>query len=46
MNLETAESAEFPSIIEQIWEFLEHPLQAFLNETKSTRKWIPQKGWR
>lgn len=46
MNLETAESGDFPSIMEQIWEFLDHPVQAFLYQTKSTRKWIPQKGWR
>ncbi|HEU0296071.1 MAG TPA: hypothetical protein VFR47_25265 [Anaerolineales bacterium] len=32
--------------MEQIWEFLDPPLQAFLNQTKSTHKWIPQKGWR
>jgi predicted nucleotidyltransferase component of viral defense system len=45
MNLETTESVDFPSIMEQVWEFLEQPLRAFLNQTKSGRKWIPQKGW-
>lgn len=45
VNLETAESADFRRIIEDIWDFLEYPLQAFISQTKSARKWIPQKGW-
>ncbi len=46
MNIETIESADFANIIEQVWEFLEYPLQASLNQTQSTRKWIPNKGWK
>jgi hypothetical protein len=45
MKLETAESADFTRIIKQVWEFLEHPLRASISQTKSTRKWIPQRGW-
>jgi predicted nucleotidyltransferase component of viral defense system len=46
LNIETAESADFPGILEQIWKFLEETLQASRNGTKSIRKWIPKKGWR
>jgi predicted nucleotidyltransferase component of viral defense system len=45
-NLETTESNDFTNITEQIWEFLEHPLKASVNKTKSTRNWIPHKGWK
>jgi predicted nucleotidyltransferase component of viral defense system len=46
INIETTESADFANIIEQVWEFLEYPVQASLNQTQSTRKWIPIKGWK
>ena len=46
MNIETTESADFANIIEQVWEFLEHPLQASLNQKQSLRKWSLQKGWK
>jgi predicted nucleotidyltransferase component of viral defense system len=41
MNLETA---DFTSILEQIWEFIEHPLRASISKTKSTCHWTPRKG--
>ena len=46
MNIETTESADFANIIEQVWEFIEHPLQASLRKARSTRNWIPNKGWK
>jgi predicted nucleotidyltransferase component of viral defense system len=46
MNISTTESANFANIMEQVWKFLEHPLRASLHNTKSTRKWIPNKGWK
>ena len=46
MNLETDQGDNFANIMEQIWEFLEHPVKASLNQTNSTRKWIPNKGWK
>lgn len=46
MNIETTESADFANIIEQVWEFLEYPLQVSLDQTQSTRRWIPNKGWK
>lgn len=46
MNNETTETADFANIIEQVWEFIEHPLQASLNQKQSPRTWTPQKGWR
>ncbi|MBI5933089.1 MAG: nucleotidyl transferase AbiEii/AbiGii toxin family protein [Chloroflexi bacterium] len=44
-NLETADSADFTRIIEDVWGFLEYPLRASISQTKSARKWIPQRGW-
>ncbi len=46
MNTDTTESADFANIIEQVWEFLEHPLQESLNQKQSPRTWTPKKGWR
>jgi len=46
MNLATSESDDFANIMQQIWRFLEHPLQTSINQTHSARKWIPQKGWK
>lgn len=46
MNLEASESANLISIMDQIWKFLADPLQASLSRTKSTRRWIPNKGWK
>ena len=43
MNLETD---DFTSILEQIWEFIEHPLRASISEIKSTCHWTPRKGWK
>ena len=44
--IETTDSADFTNIIEQVWKFIEHPLQAFLRKAKSTRNWLPNKGWK
>ena len=46
MNLENASSNDFGNIIEKVWAFLQHPLQASINKTKSTKKWLPHKGWK
>ena len=46
MELENPQVENFQDIVEKIWTFIEHPLQASISQTKSTRKWIPQKGWR
>ena len=46
MNIRTTESADFVKIMEQVWKFLEYPLQSSLHNTKSTRTWIPMKGWK
>ena len=46
MNIETTESADFANIIEQVWEFIELPLQTSLHKAKPTRNWIPNKGWK
>ena len=46
MNIEAAENSDFANIIEQVWQFLEHPLQASLDQTHSSCNWTPQKGWR
>lgn len=45
MNLANDESDDFANIIEKIGRFLETPLQSSIQKTKSTRKWIPNKGW-
>ncbi len=46
INIPTSESADFANIMEQVWKFLEHPLQSSRYNTKSIRKWIPNKGWK
>ena len=46
MNLATIRNDDFADIMEQIWKFLEHPLHLSLHKTKSTRTWIPNKGWK
>jgi predicted nucleotidyltransferase component of viral defense system len=46
MNLETNESSDFINIIEKIWLFLQHPLLASVNKTKSNRHWTPHKSWK
>lgn len=46
MELKNNQVEDFQDIVEKIWTFIEQPLQASINQTKSTRKWIPQKGWR
>ena len=46
MKLNNAQVEDFQDVLEKIWKFLEPPLQAALNQAKSTRKWTPQKGWK
>lgn len=46
MSLETNESNDFVNIIERIWTFLQHPVYASINKTKSDRHWTPCKGWK
>jgi len=46
LDIPTTESADFANIIERIWEFIEHPLQASINKTRSTHIWISRKGWK
>jgi hypothetical protein len=45
MNIPTTKGAGFANVIERVWEFIEHPLQASVSHKPSPRKWIPQKGW-
>lgn len=45
MNIPTTESADFAYIIESVWTFIEHPLQASISQKPSSRKWTPQKDW-
>jgi predicted nucleotidyltransferase component of viral defense system len=46
MDLENTRSNDFETIMEKVWAFLQHPLKASVNKTKSTQTWIPSKGWR
>lgn len=46
MELQNDQVANFQTVIEKIWIFLEHPTRASSNTAKSTSKWIPHKGWK
>ena len=46
MNIETDKSADFATVMERVWEFIEHPLQVSISQKPSSRTWTPQKGWR
>lgn len=46
MNIPIAESADFAKVIERVWEFIAHPLQASLDQSTATRNWSPNKGWK
>ena len=46
MELQNDQVADFQTVIEKIWKFIEHPLQASINKTRSTRIWLPRKGWK
>lgn len=46
INIPTTESADFANVMERVWEFIEHPLQASIIQKPSPRTWTPQKGWR
>jgi len=46
MELENDQVADFESVIEKIWEFIEYPLQASISQTNSICNWTPQIGWK
>jgi len=46
LGLETNQIADFQGVIEKIWAFFEHPLQASINRTKSDLNWKPGRGWK
>jgi predicted nucleotidyltransferase component of viral defense system len=46
MNLENQESNSFVNIVEKIWRFLEHPLQASISNTSSNLNWSRRNGWK
>jgi predicted nucleotidyltransferase component of viral defense system len=45
MELDNTQVNDFQSVLEMIWKFLVQPVQLALNQTRSPRKWKPQKGW-
>jgi predicted nucleotidyltransferase component of viral defense system len=46
MDLENDGSDDFENIIEKVWAFLQGPLKASRDKTKSTYTWVPSKGWK
>lgn len=46
IELDNTQAEDFGYVLETIWKFLEHPMQAALAQTKSTSKWKPRKGWK
>lgn len=46
MNLETEESMDFANVVEHIWRFLKHPLDASVKKEKSNLNWSPRKKWK
>lgn len=46
MDLENTKCYDFGNIMEQVWAFLQDPLKASVNKTKSTHTWTPSKGWK
>ena len=44
MELDDTKVEDFESVLETIWRFLEQPVRSALNQTRSTRKWVPRKG--
>lgn len=46
MNLENNQATNFVNVVEQIWDFLQTPLQASINKTKLDKKWKPNQGWK
>lgn len=45
-KLETSESADFAVLIEEIWDFIQYPLQTSNENKTSDRNWYPAKGWK
>lgn len=46
MNLQNNQVNNFSNVIAKIWDFLETPLQASINKTRSNKKWGPNTGWK
>jgi predicted nucleotidyltransferase component of viral defense system len=46
MDLQNEQAADFQSVIEKIWSFLEYPIQTSLAKAKSNLNWFPQRGWK
>jgi hypothetical protein len=46
MELDNPQVDDFQSVVERVWEFLEYPVRLALAQTRSSRKWIPPKGWK
>jgi predicted nucleotidyltransferase component of viral defense system len=46
MDIGTTKHNDFSSVVEDVWRFVEYPLQCLANRTKSTQNWIPKKGWK
>lgn len=46
MNLQNKEVTNFSKVVEQIWNFLQTPLEASINKTKLDKKWKPNTGWK
>jgi len=46
MEIETEQIPDLEKVMEKIWSFLEHLLQAASEKSTSSLNWIPQTGWR
>lgn len=45
-GLDRTRASDFENVLDSIWEFLEQPVNSAINKSRSTRKWIPRKGWK
>lgn len=45
MNLENNQVTNFVNVVEQIWIFLQTPIQASIHKTKLDKKWKPHTNW-
>lgn len=46
MKMDNEQVTDLQTVIEKIWKFLAHPVQASINRTHSHLNWIPRKGWK
>jgi len=44
-DLQNKDADDFVDVVEKIWIFLEYPLQALMDKSKSNRQWNQHKGW-